>query len=312
MTPDPFDALLDGGDAPSPATEAPAPAPHVLVEPGHSPTFGDFREGWPLFQDPVLCAILAGIGLAAPGVFIVLRRAVFVTAAVSQAAGLGVALAFYVQIHLGFELSPVLGALLASVGATLLAGVKPSRRIARETVVGFVFVAASAIAVLLGDRIAQEAHDVAAILFGSAVLVRPLDFWLVLGVTIATLATLLVLGRALTFTGFDPDGAKVQGLPVRWLEAGFWALFAIEVSVTTRALGALPVFAFAVLPAAAGLLLANRVRTAIAIAVVLGGLSGGAGYLLAFVNELPVGACQATTASVLAGLSYLGARWRSR
>jgi len=270
------------------------------VESRTPPGWDEFVAGWPLYRDPVLCAVIAGAALGGLGVFVVLRRAVFVTATLSQAAGLGVALAFYFQIHHGLELSPVLGALLMSAAATLLVGARPPGKMSRETLVGSAFVATSALAVLVGDRIAQEAHDISAVLFGTAVLVRPLDLWLVLGGALLCLATLSLVGRALTFTGFDPEGARVQGLPVRSIEAGFWLVFAVQVSISTRALGSLPVFALAVLPAAAGLGVARRLGVALAVAAFGGAFSGGAGYLLAFLGELPVGACEATCAALFA------------
>jgi zinc transport system permease protein len=174
--------------------------------------------------------------------------------------------------------------------------------------VGFAFVAASAAAVLVGDCISQEAHDIAAILFGTAVLVRPLDLALVCAGTGASFAVLLWFARALTFTGFDPEGARVQGLPVRRLEGMFWALFAVEVSVATRALGSLPVFAFAVLPAAAGLMLANQLWVALGCAVLFGTLSAALGYLGAFLFSLPVGASQAAVAGLFLLPAWLVAR----
>ncbi|HYO93398.1 MAG TPA: metal ABC transporter permease [Polyangiaceae bacterium] len=278
----------------SSSSGAPGPASAAVSS---SPTLEEFAHNWPLYRDPVLCGILAGVGLSALGVFVVLRRAVFVTAALSQAAGLGVALAFYLSIHHALELPPVVGALLASVAATLLVGLRSSPRIGRETQVAIVFVGASALAVLVGDRFAQEAHDIAAILFGTAVLVRSADLWMVFGSAVLALGTLLVLGRALTFTGFDPDGARVQGLPVRSIEAVFWGVFALHVAVAARALGSLPVFALAVLPAATGLLLAPGLRAVLAVAIGVGAFAGGAGYLLAFLYELPVGTAQALVAA---------------
>jgi zinc transport system permease protein len=304
-----FDALLENrASAPAPLAATQSPASVASVP---QASVSEFVQGWPLYQDPILCAVLAGAALGGLGVFVVLRRAVFVTAVISQAAGLGVALAFYLQIHHGLELPPVLGALVLGIAATWLVGVRTPARVARETMVGFAFVSASALAVLVGDRIAQEAHDIAAVLFGTAVLVRPLDLWLVAAAALLSLILLGLFGRLLIFTGFDTEGARVHGLPVHLVEAGFWALFALTVSVATRALGALPVFALAVMPAAAGLAVAHRLRTAILIGVFGGALAGGVGYLVAFFASLPVGASQSTCAAALAlGIYLLGRIFR--
>lgn len=291
-----------------PTTAAPVSHAHIAVE---SPHVGEFVDNWALYRDPIICAVVAGAGLSALGLFVVLRRAVFVTATLTQAAGLGVALAFFAEIHYGLAVPPVLGALISSIVFTGLAGARSAKRLSRETAIGFTFVAASALAVLVGDCISQEAHDIAAILFGTAVLVRPLDLVLVSVATLASFGSLIWLGRALTFTGFDPEGAKVQGLPVRALEIAFWSLFAVEVSVATRALGSLPVFAFSVLPAAAGLVLANQLRTALTLSVLFGVAAAVLGYVFAFMFSLPVGASQAAVAALFLVLARALSRLRA-
>jgi zinc transport system permease protein len=223
---------------------------------------------------------------------------VFVTATLSQAAALGVALALYVDIHHQLALPPVLGAIVLSLTAAAILAIRPGRlRVSHEALLGMTYVVSAALVVLVGDHIAEEAHDIGAILFGTAVLVRPVDLWLVLGVGGATLLVHLWLLRSFVFSGFDPEGARVQGLPVPVLEVLLWTTIALVVSVATRALGALPVFAFAVLPAMTGLALASRVGVALGIAAVVGAISGGAGYILAFFLSFPVGASQAAVAA---------------
>jgi zinc transport system permease protein len=309
-----FDKLLEPEIARDPAPAHSSGHALELAVPPHDhevPAWNEFTSGWKLgiYQDPVLCGILAGAVLGLLGVFVVLRRAVFVTAAISQSAGLGVVLAFALQIHGGVRVPPVLGALALSLLATSLLALRTQRSIfARERVVGFCYIGASAAAVLVGDRIAQEAHDVAAILFGAAVLVRPEDLLLV-GI-VALVAAVLVLAsyRGLVFAGFDPEGARVHGLPVGLIELGLWLVIAVTVSVTTRAIGALPVFAFAVLPAMGALALVRRLSHALLAAALAGAISGGLGYVLAFFLQFPVGAAQAGLAVVMFVGAMGGAR----
>ena len=123
----------------------------------------------------------------------------------------------------------------------------------RESLLGLVFLASGAGAVIVGDRITQEAHDLSAILFGSAVVVQPADLVLVAAATVVLLFGHLLCWRALIFVGYDPIGARVQELPVRRLNTFLFLSIGIAVALSTRALGALPVFAFSVLPAMAAL-----------------------------------------------------------
>ncbi len=272
------------------------------------PTLALFIEYWSLlYRDPVITAVVAGAVLGWLGVYIVMRRMVFVTAAVSQAAGLGVALAFWVQIvfsesaaHPDHDSHPVIGAVLMSFAATLLFAIRTDAlRISREAILGLAYVGFGGLTVVIGDRIHQEAHDISAILFGTAVVVRPDDMFLVCGAGAFVIAILSWWHRGFVFAAFDPEGAKVHGLPVQLLDVVLWMLVALMVSLSTRALGALPVFAFAVLPAVAALLATTRLTHAIALATLFGATAGGLGYLLSFLYVLPVGATQTVTAAAL-------------
>jgi len=315
-----FDDILGAPSASAARPHALEPSPsesasllvHERAEVGvvetQGPSLTEFVQAWDLYRDPVLAGVLAGVALGLAGVFVVLRRAIFVTAAISQAAGLGVACAFLLAIVVDLEIPPVLLAFaFAGLGAFILA-LRPPRRLPREAVVGFMYVATSALAIVVGDRISQEAHDIAAILFGSAVLVRPLDLLLVATVGGILLAVVVALSRGLTFAGFDPDAAVVQGLPVRSLETVLWVSVAAEVAVATRALGALPVFAFTILPALGALRLCRRLHHALWLAALIGAVSGGVGYVLAFLLELPVGASQTVMAALIAVTCWGAAR----
>jgi zinc transport system permease protein len=263
------------------------------------PSWAAFSGAWELFREPLLCALVAGAVLGFLGVFVVLRRMVFVSAGVTQSAGLGVALAFYLDIHAGLHIDPLLGAAVLALAATLVLSLDSTvLRVPRETLLGLVFALSGGGAVLLGDRISQEAHDIESILFGSAVLVRPLDLVIVLSAGALVLGVCVWWLRGLVFASFDPDAARVQGLPVALLDRTLFVCIGLMVGVSARALGSLPVFAFSVLPAAAALLLGLRLPWALAVATALGALAGVAGYLFAFFYQFPVGGSQTVIASV--------------
>lgn len=271
-----------------------------------APTLSDLWASRDLFRDPILAATVAGAMLGWLGVYVVLRRMVFVAAAVSQAAALGVALAFYAQIHLSWEVSPVLGAVTLTLLVSVLFMLDPERlRITRESILGLAFVLAGGAAVAIGDRISQEAHEIGAILFGTAVLVRSSDLWLILGLSGALFVGHALTTRGMVLAAFDPAAAKVQGLPVRWLDAFLFLSVGAMVAIATRALGALPVFAFTVLPAMAALALGGRVGTVLVLSAVLGGTSGLLGYILAFLRDLPVGASQTIVAASWVALALI-------
>ena len=160
-----------GSAAPAAPPSAQPAVPLELADASVRPGLREFADHFGLYRDPVLAGSFAGLVLGLAGVFVVLRRAVFVTAAVSQSAALGVACAFLIGLHTGFTPPPgLLAFAFAAAGALLLAFGNPAR-LPREAVVGVVYLGAGSLAVIVGARISQEAHDVSSLLFGSAVLV---------------------------------------------------------------------------------------------------------------------------------------------
>ena len=83
-----------------------------------APTLADLIAAWDLFRDPMVCGAIAGAVLGYLSVYVLLRRMVFVSAAVTQSAGLGVALSFYAGIHWGLAIDPIAGAALLSLATT--------------------------------------------------------------------------------------------------------------------------------------------------------------------------------------------------
>lgn len=277
-----------------------------------APTWGDLIAGWhDLYHDAVWCAGVAGLLLGFLSAYVVLRRMVFVSAAVSQAAGLGVALSFYAGMHWGVAVPPGYGAVgLALITAGVLALDPRPIGLSREVVLGLVFAVAGGAAVLVAENITQDAHEIEDILFGSAVLVDPGDLRRVE----LTAAVLLVLHawwfRGVSFAGFDPVAARVHGLPVRALDAFLFASIGIGVGVAAQAIGALPVFALSTLPGTAALLVARgRFRLVFVLAAIFGVVAGVGGYLVAFFEDWTVGASQTVTAGalVIAAAAFGGA-----
>lgn len=262
-----------------------------------------FFEAWELFRTPTLTGTVAAALLGVVGVYVVLRRMVFLSAAISQAAGLGVALWYWLGLSFGLTgwfASPTVGAGLLTLSATfVIAADRSATSARRDALIGVVYLVGSAGMLAIGSRIVEELQDIDALLFGSAVAVSEADFHLVAVTALVVLALHLALWRGFGASSFDPDGARVRGLPVRALELALFASLAVAVSVSTRVLGALPTFAFSVLPSLAAVRVAPNLPVALVVGGLAGAVSGGLGYLAAFLYEVPVGAAQTLVAAAL-------------
>ena len=255
---------------------------------------------WTLFAPSITAALVAAALCGVLGFFVVLRRVAFVSAALGQISGLGVACGFLLGTVFGLDphehtplyLDPVVIAILLSAGTSVvLAYVSRVQRTSPESTVAFVYLAASALAiiVLASPKIVQEAHEVGDLLFGSTVAVRR-EHLVELGVVaVVVLATQLLLFKDFLFISFDPEMARTLGLPVTALDMVLNLSIGVSVTVATRALGALPVFGFLVLPAGAALLASQSLRGVLAFSVAGAMFAAGFGFYLSAVLEMPTG-----------------------
>src|SRR4029077_17653695 len=88
---------------------------------------------------------------------------------------------------------------------------------------------------------------------------------------------------------FDRDMARTLGLPVAALDVTLYLSIGVSVAVATRAICALPVFAFLVIPAGAALLVSQRVLTVVVLSVVGAVIAAGVGFYLSFLQSWPTG-----------------------
>jgi zinc transport system permease protein len=267
-----------------------------------------FWESWALWRDIVSIAVIAAGLCSFVGVYIVLRRVVFVSAAMSQMSGMGVALAFFLcsvmQVdphHAPLWLHPLWYATaFAAVGAALFSLDLGHRRLAGETLVGlgYLIAAACVILVLNSPRVTQEAHEVNDLLYGNAVVATSGQLKIMAVTAVVVGAVHLLFGKEFVFTSFDPEMARTLGLRTRGWSLLLFLTFAVVISVSTRAIGALPVFAFMVIPPAVGLLLGGRMWSVFAIAVGVGVVSAFIGYWASFRWSLPTGASMVVVAAL--------------
>ncbi|HJZ84186.1 MAG TPA: metal ABC transporter permease [Polyangia bacterium] len=266
-----------------------------------------FWSSYLLWRDAVVVAVLAGVLCAYLGVFIVLKRMVFVSAALSSISSVGVAVAFLLASVFGVAphdppllLSPRLYALgFAALGAIIFSFNLGHRRISGESAIGLGYIIASAlvIVVLNSPRVAQEAHEINDLLYGNAVAQSTAMVWWTAATFVVVLMAHALFRKEFVFVSFDLEMARTLGYRTRLWNIGLFLTFAIAVSVTTQAIGALPVFAFMVVPPAAALLMASRLWSVFALATGIAVFAAAFGYYLSFVWSLPTGATMVVVAA---------------
>lgn len=279
----------------------------------HGP-WQDFLAAREIWREPLLASLVAGALCGFLGVYVVLRRTVFVSAALTQLSTLGLITALILEESLGVEVEHAgvqLAVALAFsvVGALALGMALHGRRLPAETGVGATYVLAGALVVLGANRLVHAAHDLNAMVFGNAVAVPLGDLLVLTAVAVACAVAHAMFAKEFVFVSFDGESAAALGYRTSGWNALLFLTLGLAVPVAARALGALPVFAFLTIPAAAALLVARRLRAVFALATAIGVFAAAGGYLVSWFWQLPTGA----TMVVLAGLCAVpGALLRRR
>lgn len=274
--------------------------------------FNEFINSYFLWRDPMIVGAVTGAVCGFLGVYVVLRRIIFVSATLTQISSFGVSLSFYLE-GLGLAVFSslfgpfALSLILTAIAAGFYALKRDFTRISREGVIAFGFLLASGGVIILADRIVSGTHDIATILFGSAVVVDPTDVFLIPAVAVIIFIIHLIYYKDFIFVSFDTESARLFKYPVRRLNTLLLITVAVVVAVATRAMGALPVFALLALPPLASLYLTENLPLVFVFSVIIGTLSAVLGYFFSFVLSIPTGASIAVCASVFFILSLL---WR--
>lgn len=278
-------------------------------------TLNDFLSGYFLWKDALLAACIVAFLCGWLGVYIVLKRIVFVSLALPQASGLGIACAFYIGSFFGIHghleswlLEPLVMAIIFSCAvAALFSFDFESRRISVEVTIGIAYILSSALLlqILNSPRIVQEVHEIGDILFGNAVVIQG-SVLHALVITFVLILTIHVLGfKEIVAVLFDREMAQATGLKVKWINLVFFLTVAVSVSVATRAIGALPVFGFMVLPPTAALLMTKTLKKTIFVSVSIGIISAILGYFFSYIWALPTGATMCAVGALFIPLGLI-------
>lgn len=206
-------------------------------------------------------------------------------------------------------LQPMVVALVfVVVAAALLSWAPNYRRITQESVVGLAYLVAAGMVILVGSRIPQGTHEIRHVLYGDSVSLDAAQLYGLLGAGAVVALAHGLFFKEFLFVSFDPETARAVGVRTAPINVLLLVSIGIVIASASRAVGALPVFAFLVLPPVAALLTASSLRGALVLSAVLGAVGSVLGYYLAWVWSLPAGAMRAVTVAAFVVPALL-VRW---
>jgi ABC-type Mn2+/Zn2+ transport system permease subunit len=259
----------------------------------------------------LLAVVMVGVVSALVGTYVVLRGMAFFGDALAHSILPGLAVGYLIH---GGASGPLFwwGLGTAVVTSLGIGAISRATRIKEDTAIGVIFAGMFALGIALISSIRSYAVDLTHFLFGNVLGVSNGDLWLT-GI-FGGLVILIILGLYKEFLvmSFDPVLATTLRLPTKTLEYLLLVLIAMAIVVSLQTVGVALMVAMLVTPAATAYLLSRRFHIMMALAALLGTLSGIIGLYLSFYISIASGAAIVLTSTAIFALVWSAQTLRGR
>jgi ABC-type Mn2+/Zn2+ transport system permease subunit len=249
------------------------------------------------------------------GVYVVLRRIVFVGAALAELSSAGIALGLWLA-GLGIAASvtshPVALSLVITLAGALFFGLGGGRaRIPADANIGVTYAVAAALGILLIAKAKSgEAHDI--FLQGNILGITRADTIVLLAVSVPVLLVHLVFYKEFLFVSFDRETARTLGYNITLWNLLLYLTLGLVIAFAMQFAGVMLVFNFLVLPAVTGMLLSRGMGGMFAWAVGSALVAALVGFSISVPFDLPSGPAIIAVSGILVLIAWLVRRGQKR
>ena len=266
-----------------------------------------------LLRNSVYTSVLIGFACPLVGVFLVLRRLVFVGVALPQISSTGVALSLSLPLWLGFQVTPHSEHALAFIGSTLfsvvailiLAFLEQRGRGLPEGRLGTAYVVSAAVSILLLSKNRYAELGWLDLLKGEIITISNFDLILTAATLALVLAMLSLFKKELLLVSYDRAFAITLGKRVVLWNMLLYLLIGLTVSMAVLSVGPLIAFGFLLIPALTAQVFARNMRQLTIFASLLGGAAAFIGFWLAYQWDLPVGPTDVALLGIIYAVVFL-------
>ena len=261
-----------------------------------------------LFREALYGALVIALACSVLGVYVVLRRIVFVGAALAQLSSAGIALGMFLYgLGVGGELThhPVAMALIVTIAGAMFFGVGGGGRagVPPDAVIGVTYAIAAAAGILLIAKAkVGEVHDL--FLQGNILGITRVDTLILVAVAVPVLLVHLIFYKEFLFVSFDRETARTLGYNVRFWNLLLYLTLGVVIAYAMQFAGVMLVFNFLVLPAVTGLLVARSMGGIFAMAVGSALLAALLGFSISVPLDLPSGPAIIAVSGLLAAVAW--------
>jgi zinc/manganese transport system permease protein len=274
----------------------------------------DLLTVWEVMKWPLAACLLFPPLLVYLGLHVVKREVIFVDLALAQVATLGTCVALLMGYHFDDRITFWISLAVTFVGAAFFSWSRSREKgpVPQEAIIGITFVVAAAGVILLLSRVAGGKEELEHLLTGDILNVTKGEIGQRVLIFAALGAFYAAFHRKFVLVSSNPEKAFAEGMRVRLWDFLFYAAFAVIVVSFVRLAGVLLTFAYLIVPAVCGTMLAKEWINRLVIGWVVATTASLLGLWVSFQLDLPTGAAIVCASGLmLALISTYGALRRS-
>lgn len=235
-------------------------------------------------QRTFLAGVFLALLLAILGVYIIMRRMSFFAEGVAHASLIGLA----IGVALGG--TPLPYAIGSSIVVALLIYIfERYSTISRDALIGALFTVSMALGVIIISFQSGYQPELLSFLFGNILSVTTADLWIIIPLAIVISTTIIFLQRRLTALTIDPEGSKIQGVPVTLYEIFLYIAFALGTVLGVKILGVVLVSALIILPVSTSKLIAKNFKSFFIGSIIFSEITVISGLIISYYVNIPSG-----------------------
>ena len=258
-------------------------------------------------QNALIAGLLAAVACGIVGVYVVVKKVVFISGGIAHASFGGIGLGYLLGIN------PVLGAMFFAIASALGIGLVTRRtRLPEDTAIGILWAMGMALGIIFIGLAPGYAPDLFSYLFGNILTVPAFDLMIMLILDAIIIILVFLFYKEFLFLSFDEEFSTVTGVPTERLYLLLLCLVALTVVVLIRVVGIILVIALLTIPAALARQFTYDLKKMMLLAILAGGVFTFCGLWLSYLLDLASGATIILVSGTVLFISFGVSKLRSK
>jgi len=250
-------------------------------------------------RNALIAGLLAAVACGIVGVYVVVKRVVFISGGIAHASFGGIGLGYFLGIN------PILGAMFFTIASALGMGLVTKRtRLHEDAAIGILWAMGMALGIIFTGLAPGYAPDLFSYLFGNILTVPAFDLILMLILDAVIIILVLLFYKELLLLSFDEEFSTVAGVPTERLYLLLLCLIALTVVVLIRVVGIILVIALLTIPAALARQFTHSIKKMMFFSILAGAVFTFSGLWLSYLLDLASGATIILVSGIILFISF--------